>query len=134
MSKRGPTIINDILAEISKYPGKALHVDRIAKTLRQDPARVRDSLTGFVRNHPGEGVEKVTVGVFRWVDAPEVTQPVSAQPSLPLDELLDASVVRYGDPHGDLQVICDFVIVKQTDELVILEQTDDHSLWVARKL
>lgn len=141
MAKRGRTIINHILPHLEAAGGKPITSDTIARKMREDPSRIRDSLQNFQRSYPEGPVERVASGIFRWRE--EHATPISGAPvgiPVPTEE----DIVRYAPPavatlNGEAQVSPSGhvtqtfdVVTRKSSILVLLDE--DGEIWVAKKV
>ncbi len=121
--RRRTQVIGDALAYLELKTGKATMAQTIAKELGVDVAQVNCSLTNYARSHPNGPVQRISTGLFRWVDefatkaVPEVTPapaPTPAQTPAPNDG--------------------SFTVLKRVRDVVVLLDSQDESVWVARKI
>lgn len=152
-------IIRTLLADLAEHPDRPQTAAQIAKRTKNDEAKVRVSLAKWIDMHPDSPAKREGVGIYRWVSATnmrnhaiEITENTDnglvkvegyATPSLvtqgAIDHLSMPSVsvrrggVTFEDTRNDPTVVCDFVIIKRTKDVVILQDTEDESLWIARR-
>ena len=134
MGARGRTIINDILPVLEAADGRPLTADAIAKKMKEDPDRVRNSLQNFSRTYPSGPVERITTGIFRWRE--EHVTPTTGAPVI--HTVADESdLVAYetvpATPAGRSTVTQEFdVVMRKENILVLLDETGD--IWVAKRV
>ena len=132
--KLSPGIIQFIR---SRAP-REVHNDDVATALGVTREQVRNSTRQMIKAHPEYGVTEVSPYVYTW-SSPASTSEVSATggwvgPHPSLDLSIPAVSVRRGGVTAAAESTCDFVLIKRSGDVIVLEDTDDHTLWVARKL
>lgn len=139
-SKEPKRKINHLLIKyIRDRAPRELHNDDIAEAFQLTREQVRNSMRQHMKAHPEDGIIEASPYVYTCVLNP----PVSAQPltagggwvaSSSNLEIPSVSMRRGGINANDPVIVCDFVVVKRQNDVIVLQDTDDNSLWVARKL
>ena len=138
-----------VLGVLSGRPGLITTAESIAAQLGKDVTVGEvSSAVSYLRIHKHAPIERVAAGAYKWTEpkmsGPEVTAPdgsvmtstgwVAPALEIPAVSIRRGGVVAGIETHDDPVVVCDFVVVKRAKDLIVLEDTDDGSLWVARKL
>lgn len=108
---------------------REVHNDDIAEALDLTREQVRNSLRTVVKVHPEQGIVEPSPYVYTYAK-PSTDPVVTTNYAIPAVNVT-RGVMAY--PTSQTET-CDFTVVTRTKDVIILCDTEDESLWAARRI